>query len=188
MTRADYGHLSDEELVSKLKEGDAAALERIYDRYWKKLYQAAFGLFRDEQLCEDLVQEIFIRLWTKRGSLDIVSLRSYLYASVRNRTLNLIRSNRVQVDLSAVADELDLESSPEQRLYQDDIRQTIRNGVLELPDRCREIFLLSREELLTAPDIARRLGIAPKTVENQLTIALKRLRASLGQFLSLILL
>jgi RNA polymerase sigma-70 factor (ECF subfamily) len=95
---------------------------------------------------------------------------------------NVIRSGKVRADLFNHLEELFSNNGGEDLLSEKDINRLLDQGVAELPEKCRQIFIMSRKEHLSTKQIAERLGIAPKTVENQLTVALGRLRKTLGDF------
>ena len=173
----------DEQLLALLQGDDGAAFDQIYARYWSKLYLSAFHLLGDRQAAEDTVQEVLVSLWMRRSSLAIDSLSSFLYAAVRYQVFKVIRSGKIREDLFSQAPMLSVSNEAEGALAEKDIDRLLNKGVAGLPEKCRQIFLLSRKENLSTKEIARWLGIAPKTVENQLTIALQRLRTTLGDFL-----
>ena len=177
---------SDEMLLESLLKDDEHAFKLIYQRYSSGLYIAAYNLFRNKPLCEDLIQELFTDLWVKRKSLNIQSLKPYLYMSVKNRVLMTLRSGKAMLDESAL-EKLIADYATDSRLNIRELNDVLNKGIDSLPDRCREIFQLSRREHLTNKEIAERLNISIKTVENQMTIALRRLREQAGEFLAIII-
>ena len=177
--------LSDEKLIALIQENDLEAFERIYNKYWSKLYLSAYNILRDRQVSEDVTQEVLVNLWTKRANLRLTSLNAYLYTSVRYQVFNIIRSGKVRAGLFNHLEELFSNNGGEDILVENEINRLLEQGIAELPEKCRQIFILSRKEHLSTKDIAGRLGIAPKTVENQLTVALNRLRKTLGDFVCL---
>ncbi|WP_439698317.1 RNA polymerase sigma-70 factor [Mucilaginibacter sp. AW1-7] len=174
--------LTDERLIALIRENDLTAFEHIYNKYWSKLYLSAYNILRDRQVSEDVTQEVLVNLWLKRASLQLNSLNAYLYTSVRYQVFNVIRSGKVRADLFNHLEELFSNNGGEDLLSEKDINRLLDQGVAELPEKCRQIFIMSRKEHLSTKQIAERLGIAPKTVENQLTVALGRLRKTLGDF------
>lgn len=172
----------DDKLLEQMREDNHMAFERIYDKYASALYYSAYNLFRDRQTCEDLVQELFVDLWMKRNDLKIRTLKSYLYKAIRNRVLMLIRSGKACVCIDVLED-LAVQYPAEDHLTEKEINRIVDQEMSGLPDRCREVFRLSRKENLSHKEIAARLNISVKTVENQVTIALRRLRSALGDFL-----
>lgn len=174
--------MTDEDLIALIRENDLGAFERIYNKYWSKLYLSAYNIIRDRQVAEDVTQEVLVNLWMKRANLKLTSLNAYLYTSVRYQVFNVIRSGKVRADLFNRLEELFSHNGGEELLSEKDINRLLEQGVAELPEKCRQIFIMSRKEHLSTKEIAERLGIAPKTVENQLTVALNRLRKTLGDF------
>lgn len=178
---------SDQELVEFLKKDSEKTFKVIYQRYAPKLYYAAYNLLRNKEVCEDLVQELFTDLWVKRNQLEILQLKSYLYRSITNKALMVIRSGKVILSLETVEMLID-EYATDDRVIDKEMRANLDKGISSLPEKCREVFILSRNEQLTHKEIATHLNISVKTVENHLTKALKHLRASLGNFLLFIIL
>lgn len=182
----EYQMWPDTELLELLRLDDRKAFEMLYNKYSGKVYHVAYNLFRDKDVCEDLVQELFIDLWTKRNKLNISSLEWYLKVAIKNRVLMYIRTQKATLDLSAIA-MLTEKYSTDSKLMQNDISHLLEEGVERLPEKCRQIFTLSRNEYLSNKEIASRLNISVKTVENQMTIALRYLRTGLSDYLPLII-
>jgi RNA polymerase sigma-70 factor (family 1) len=182
MNSVDIQLLTDERLIALIRENDLTAFERIYNKYWSKLYLSAYNILRDRQVSEDVTQEVLVNLWMKRDNLQLNSLNAYLYTAVRYQVFNVIRSGKVRADLFNHLEELFSNNGGEDILSEKDINRLLDQGVAELPDKCRQIFIMSRKQHLSTKQIAEQLGIAPKTVENQLTVALGRLRKTLGDF------
>ncbi|WP_114936840.1 MULTISPECIES: RNA polymerase sigma-70 factor [Mucilaginibacter] len=174
--------MSDTVLISRLKADDEAALTMIYRRYWASLFKAAYNILKDRQACEDIIQELFIKLWDCRAEVQInVSLKAYLYASVRYGVYRQIRTgapvrNEIFDDLIERLHTPATHNSIEHKELLLQINQVIDT----LPEKCREVYKLSREECLSHKEIALQLNISTKTVENHLTKALRELRGSLS--------
>ncbi|MGE7773280.1 RNA polymerase sigma-70 factor [Chitinophaga sp. NPDC101104] len=176
-----YQTYTDSELLEHLKAGDRLAFEEIYRRYWRDMYRTAWLMLHDDAASTDIVQDIFVWCWEKRGLMAVSSLGGYLNMAVRYKVANYIRREKVRTGLFAEAEILQIpEPVQEMTLELKELRAIIAQFTEELPGRCRDIFYLSRFEYLSNKEIAARLGISEKTVENQLTIALKRLRTRLG--------
>jgi len=180
--------LTDAELLLLIQENKRDAFEQIYNRYWSKLYVAAFKILRDRQASQDAVQEVLVKLWLKRKENDIVNLNSYLHNAVRFQVFNQIRNGKVRTALFEEIAELSVVNDAEHRLLSIDFNRKLEGSIIQLPEKCRKIFLLSRMEQLSTKEIAQRLALSPKTVENQLTIALRRVRISFGKVLLLLML
>ncbi len=178
MPATDHPDTADEELLRLLKAGDETAFAVIYNRYFQRLYNYTYRMLKEPELCKDIVQETFVQIWHRRREQQIRSLGLYLHAVVRFQAYKAIRSQRIHEDIVMVLDHLAADYSVESRLTGKDMLNVFYEGVSRLPERCRSVFHLSRVEQLSNSDIAIRLSIAPKTVVNQLTIALQRLRVS----------
>jgi RNA polymerase sigma-70 factor (family 1) len=182
----DTASWSDDALAAMIRQGDAVAFEAVYNKYAAQLFHAANAILKDRQTSEDIVQDLFTNLWLKRQSLHILHLRSYLFTATRNNVLMTIRSGKIKVDIQEL-EALVTESTASTAIEAKELQQCIDRNVAELPEKCRTIFMLSREEKRSHKEIASQLKISSKTVENQMTIALKRLRSSLKDFLSFFL-
>jgi RNA polymerase sigma-70 factor (family 1) len=175
--------LKDTELIERLREDDDLTLKFIYKKYWSLLYSSAYNILQDQQVCEDIIQDIFISLWNKREQLEIkVSLKSYLFASVRYEVYRHIRYGAVREDIfDSVQERLHSPSEYGNLEYRELVSQ-INLVVENLSEKCKKVYKLSREEQLSHKEIASRLNISPKTVENHLNKALRKLRISLGLY------
>ncbi|BAV05685.1 RNA polymerase sigma-70 factor, ECF subfamily [Filimonas lacunae] len=173
--------VNDNVLLDRLANGDEHALNEIYLLYWQDLFMCAYNVLKDKAACEDIVQDLFLQLWQKRSTIQInISLRAYLYTAVRYNVFRQIRTGKVRSVLFEEAAERMAANTTEFIMAEKEMSKQVARVVAALPDKCREVYKLSREEQLTHKEIASRLNISTKTVENQLTIALKRVRASLN--------
>lgn len=170
-------NVSEEVLLTRFLNGDEAAFGIIFKKYSSALYASAYNLFRNQQACEDMVQELFIELWEKRETLKIRSLKSYLFVSIKNKALMAIRSGKVFLDESVLF-ALCSEYETDQKLIADELADILNSSINKLPLRCQTVFKLSRFEKLSNRQIAEKLNISVKTVESQMTIALSRLKSS----------
>ena len=187
-SNTDYTDCS---LIALLAQDDQQAFELLYTRHWPVLYQSAFFMLRDKDASKDIVQDIFTWLWEHRYTLQVQNVPLYLKAAVRFKVANYIRSGRIRSsffeDLAAYTPSGLLPGSEELAEVRE-LHAIIQQSVLQLPHKCQEIFRLSREEQLTNQQIAEKLGLSVKTVENQKTIALKRLRSGIEPYMVSILL
>jgi len=165
---------------------DQRAFEELFREYFPPLMAFARKILVDEDDAREVVQKVFINLWEKRKEIDIsTSLKSYLFTSVHNRSLNMIR-DRKKFSSDEVPDlggEWDVSSQIESMELEEKIRETIAS----LPEKCREIFELNRFDGLKYGEIAEKLGISVKTVENQMSKALKILREKLIRYMTILL-
>jgi RNA polymerase sigma-70 factor (family 1) len=174
--------LSDQEILTRIGDDDRAAFSELYNRYWQPLYQMAWNVLRDQESCMEVIQDVFVWLWDHRSALQIKSPPVYLRAAVKYKIIDVLRSNKARELCFVNLEDLD----PAHLLFDDDplelkeLKAVIVQLSAELPERARLIFELSRNEQLSNREIAEKLGISEKTVENQITIALKKLRIAMG--------
>jgi len=178
--------ISDEKLLDLMKKGDSASFNILFDRYWEKLYSTVFSVCSDREVCSEVVHDIFLNLWIKREKLQIESFRAYIHASARYHVYRHVKNARRQ----SLEYREDLEFSSrvsmndgELNIHYQDLEKSVERELQELPRRCQEIFTLSRREQLSNDEIATRLDISKRSVENQLTHALRHLRLSIRHFL-----
>ena len=169
-------------LVHNLSKGNLLAFNTLYKEYSGRLYRFAFGYLKSEAEAEELVQEVFTIIWEKRADLkEELSFKSFLFTIA----FNIIRKHfRTKAYLSeyfktGISDDLDMQTS--QKITYDSLYQYITELVNQLPERRKEIFIKSRFEGLSIKEIAEELKISHKTVENQLTDALKFIRTNLNR-------
>lgn len=175
----------EQQLLSALRFGNEGALRQIFDRHYPLLLSDIYRLIPDESTCQDLAQELFVDFWNKRESLDIhTSLRAYLRRAAVNKSLNYLKANRrIQFDDTDDLGHLADDSVRETQLknIQETLEDALHLAINGLPEKCRIVFNLSRFEQLTHREIAEKLGISVKTIENQITKAMKTLRDALAQ-------
>jgi RNA polymerase sigma-70 factor (ECF subfamily) len=165
------------------------AFENLFRTEFKGLCFFAMKYVKDYETAREIVQDSFIRLWEKRDIIDTSkSVKSYLTTSIHNKCLNYLRDNRkfdnnlLQFEqLSEVSD-----GKTSDFLVEKELRKSIETAIDELPEKCREVFLLSRNENLKYHEIAVQLEISVKTVETQMSKALQHLRLRLSGFMSLL--
>lgn len=169
-------------LIASLRQGHDFAYNQIIDTFYRELCLYATQLSRDAYRSEDIVQNVIIRLWEKRKSLHPnLNLKSYLYRSVYNEFVDQYRKEMATTALEKkYLEELDRYMETDQEKMEDLIR-LVRNEIEQLPDKCKETFLLSRSEGLTYGEIATYMNVSVKTVETQMTKAFSLLRKTLGE-------
>ncbi len=181
--------LTDEELLSLLKQRDMAAFTEIYNRYWKLLFNAAYHASNNREESLDICQTLFIWLWENSHVIVLkTTLKGYLYTAVKYKVANMIRNGKIRECLIDDLEAIDPRRYKENELELKELKNFISRLIDELPERCREVFLLSRDEQFSHKEIADQLGIAEKTVDEQISRALKRLRLPLGKLASIFLL
>ncbi len=176
--------VTDIELWIAIREGNEAAFKKLYDRYWPTIYSTAWSYLNDKQACTEIVQSIFLGIWMRRHELKIGAFYPYLKAAARYQVYKRLQKKGelkiLYMDSILDADGKVALNEGEFDINYRELQDSVDLQLQQLPQRCREIFLLSRKEHLSITEIAQRLGISKRTVENQLTNALQHLRHSLG--------
>jgi RNA polymerase sigma-70 factor (ECF subfamily) len=184
---ADYNTYTDEDLTDLLKSNDHAAYEKIYQRYWLVLYRHARKMLQDEEEARDVVQDVFVTLWSKREELTLnTSLSAYLYVAVRNKILNLFKRSKIE---NNHMDSLKVfinkgENITDHLLREKNLSEIIEQEIALLPLRMRQVFELKRKSNLSYKEIAEEMTISDLTVKTQMNKAIKILRLRLGSVLS----
>jgi RNA polymerase sigma-70 factor (ECF subfamily) len=164
--------------------------DRIYVHYFARLHRFAKEYVMSDEDAENIVQDVFTMLWEKRRSLNIhISLTAYLFSLVKNKCIDLLRR---KVVVEEYKQELHMKLSSLEDLNRafssdEDIEKFLNDAIDKLPKRCRDIFIMSRIEGKKYREIADELSISVNTVENQMSIALKKLRIELKDYLPLLL-
>lgn len=165
---------------------DQQNFEELFKTYFAALMAFSRKILGDEDDAREVVHQVFINLWERRDKIDLsTSMKSYLFTAVNNRSLNMIR-DRKKFSSEEVPDQagtLDVSAELESM----ELEEKIRAAINTLPERCRVIFELNRFDGLSYGEIAKQLDISVKTVENQMTKALKTLREQLAKYLTLLL-
>lgn len=173
-------------LFNLMKQGNELAFQKIYSSYWEKLFAYTYNRLHIREASEEVVQDVFFSLWSKRQSITITSsLSAYLYGATKHRLLNELRSAKIRKaytsDYASFVKDLYDNSNVELQEVKE-LEHSIEARISKLPKQCQTVFRLSRQEHISNPGIAERLNISTKTVENYLTQALKHIRTSLGGF------
>lgn len=173
--------------ITRLEE---KAFEEAFKTHFKRLYAYAFTIVKEEMAAEEMVQQVFFKIWEKKGLVDIrTSITAYLYRSVYHESLNYLKHQKVKAAYqSHVARESKNHSdNAGSKLQLSELEQKLNIALNELPEQCRAIFQMSRFEELKYQEIADRLGLSVKTVENQMGKALRILRTKLIDYLPLVI-
>ena len=164
-----------------MKEGDDGAFKSLYDRYWEQLYLKACRRV-DKEAAKDLVQEVMTTLWRRRNDIftfEDGEIARYLFTAIKYRVITHYAYSAEEIRNSAIFEILD-DQAPAYSLETRELTEFIESEIARLPARMQQVFRMSREEDLSITDIARQLNLSEQTVKNQLTEALKRLRASIS--------
>jgi len=155
-------------------------LEATFKKYYSPLCNYAYSFIPISDICEDIVQEVFIKIWDKNLIIK-TSISSYLYTAVKNSCLNQIRTNfrKSIISIEEIEDPIDNPFDLEKEDNLQIIKEKVANAIDDLPPRCREIFILRRNQQMSYDEISEALDISKKTIENHMNTAIKKLRASL---------
>ena len=172
---------SDDILLLKLiKQGDQIAFRHLFYQYADSLERFITYYIHDREKSQDLVLDIFTYIWENRQNFEIkLTLKAYLFQAASNKSFTYIRDKKIPVYLEEM-EGMEIVQNYDSELELQELHHLIEEAVSLLPDKCREIFRKSREENLTNKEIAGQLHISEKTVEGQITIALKKIRIHLG--------
>lgn len=156
--------------------------ESLFKDLYAQLYRYASGILSDDMQAEEVVQDVFLKLWQQREQISIeINVQSYLYRAVHNHCMNILNHRKVKEKylVHARSRTAQYAISPAESIYANELKANIVSAMAKIPEKCRAVFHLSRQEELSYREIAERLGISVKTVENQISKALRILREEL---------
>jgi RNA polymerase sigma-70 factor (ECF subfamily) len=188
----EHGYFSmdvqDEQIASLLVVRDEGVFEQVFKTHYKNLYAYALTILKEEHEADEVVQQVFFKLWERSEKLHVSGpLAAYLYRAVHNESLNFLKHQKVkETHRLHVAYAMKNNTQQPQALSKE-LEQKFREALNALPEQCRTVFQLSRFEDMKYREIADKLQISVKTVENHMGKALKILRTQLVDFLSLLI-
>ncbi len=161
---------------------DKKLFEQIYKEHYAGVLHFATAWLGVQADAHEVVQEVFISVWEKGDELNWkIGLKSYLYRSVKNRCFNLNRDRKISFDIENQKEQIQSSgTSPDQGLLNEDLNARIKWAIGSLPPRCRQVFLLKRREGFSQKEIAELMDISEKTVENQMSKAMKILKEKIN--------
>lgn len=170
----------DAELLAQLNEGNRRAYDILYEKYWKKVFNAAYKRLNDKELAQDVAQDVFVQLWIRGTKAPIENLPAYLFVAARNGVFKRMEKEGRYTDMPDTIDQLEnpLDRADSNVLHQEFL-SAFNQLVEALPAQQRIIFKLRFNESLSSQEIADKLQISPKTVRNQIGKALATLRTEL---------
>ena len=176
------------ELLQQLKADNKQALKGIFDEYYNTVFHAVYRIVSDRNTAEDLSQDVFMRLWEKRHQITINGpIGAYIRRMAINEGLGYLRKHK-KYGIEEIQDQHSPLTTSGEDVYMDsELEQQIQAAIATLPPRCKAVFILSRFEELSYKEIGEKLDISPKTVENQISKALKILRTALKGYLTFLL-
>ncbi|SHN36420.1 RNA polymerase sigma-70 factor [Mucilaginibacter sp. OK098] len=182
---------SEPELIKLVIQGSEMAFERFFKTYYESLQAYAYVMLQDEVVAEEMVQQVFYKLWEKKSLLNIhTSIKAFLYRSVYNECLNYLKHQKHKLayeNHSQYAAAQTYQERTDDLLALSELQNRLQKAINELPEQCRNIFYMNRMEELKYREIADQLGLSIKTVEAQISKALKILRKKLVDFIPVII-
>lgn len=184
----EYRQLGDTLLVKLISKSDQGAFREIYRRYWKVLLITAIRKLGSQESAEELVQDIFVDIWSRREQVHIEDIKRYLFSAVKYKVLNCIKARLLREQHECTADTA-YQSDPCQHTDNDlayhDLYNAIEAGLVLLPEKSRIIFKLNRLENRSVREVAQLLNLPERTVEYHITQSLRLLRKHLREFVAL---
>jgi RNA polymerase sigma-70 factor (ECF subfamily) len=177
-------------IYEEMKKGKEYAFDYFFNYYYPGLCVFAQKIVAlPEQQAKDIVQDVFVKFWNDRERLDIrTAIRSYLFVSVRNRCMDVLRKKNRSIQMKEISDGHEVADESFETYILSELENLFNRSLGKLPERCREVFELSRLHGLKNREIAEKLNLSEKTVENQMTKALRVLREELKDYLPLLVL
>ena len=179
-----------EDLLVSVSENDDYAFRVFYDLYYRSVFRFTYYFLRNKEACGEVVSNVFVAVWKSRVSLRRISnIDAYLYVVARNESNRYLRECQAQRRCLSLEDipisVLDLNSpphdgeAPDSRLLESEVEELVRRLINDLPERCRTVFLLNRQEGLSSREIAEALSLSESTVRVQIKIAVDRIVAGI---------
>lgn len=185
--------MTEQDFFAGINKSDISVFEWLYSEYYVALMIYARNFVRDEKASEEIVQDIFLKLWESREKIEIIgSLRCYLFAAVKNHCLDYLKHKQIvhryneqytKQLRNAEYFYLFTQESGESAMIANELETHIREAIGSLPEQCRKIFLMNRFENLKYHEISEKLGVTVNTVQKQISIALEKLRDKLSKYL-----
>ena len=188
MISSEHSHLSNDSLLLlQIGQSNKQAFNALYEKYWEKLYSDAYRRLKDDAQAKDIVQDIFTHLWLNRETLHIDNLPAYLSTAVRNKVIKTTARQNLTHPFFTILDTIaEKKHLADADLLWKEFFRSYETLLASLPPKRQAIFRLHFHEDLPTKEIAERMGLSRKTVQNQLGKAIEKLRVSLLQLLSLL--
>ena len=168
-----------------MKAGDRESFNQVFRRYYSPMVRFCIRYVADSDLASEIVQDLFVKLWSNREKISFnTSFESYMLTSVRNSAITFINKERshAEANLRVFSEESD-NTDPSETLQSNNLEESYRKILKDMPEKRREVFLASRYDGLKYSEIAEKLGISQKTVEAQMSVAIKQLKDGLKAYL-----
>lgn len=176
--------ISDNEIIKKIRQGDIKQFELLFRSCYVSLVKYAKSFVKDHDTAEEIVQDLFVKIWSERDKIKIkTTLKGYLFRAVHNKCLHLLKHKKVveKHEKEIIQDKKTYAGKTSELVQYNDLRTAVAGIMERLPERCGKIFCMNRFEGMTYTDIALRLGISVKTVEADMSKALKEFRKALKE-------
>ena len=158
--------------------------EKIYDQYFERLYRYAFSITKSKDLAEDVVEEVFLNIWTRQNKNLIIELDAYLHVSVKHIAIKTLSNNQDKILYGKHEESLDVTDliDPESLLLADELRNIIQEAVRDLPPHCSLVYDMLKNRGMSYEEVSRELGVSKKTVENHICKALTKIKDRLSKY------
>lgn len=176
--------INESELLSKVAEGDQRAFRTLYDAYYNRIYAFALHLLKSGHLAEEVVQETFLKFWEQGYNLNkIINLESYLIASTRNRSLDMLRRIKLEIntDLKRVKEWSEGHNDTEESIILNDTMRILQDAIDLLPPQQKLVYQLCQQEGLRYEEVANKLNLSTLTVQSYMKLALRNVRKHMVQ-------
>jgi RNA polymerase sigma-70 factor (family 1) len=168
-----------ENLNQRLFEGDEYAMQEIFEIFWEPLFSKAYNILKNEDDAKDIVQTVFIDIWKRRKEKIILNLKAYLSNAVKYQVFKKMHHAKITQNHIERFEEIVFYDYLDELIHSNEIVDNLNATIEKLPEKCKEVFKLSRFEDLSNKEISEKLDISIKTVENHITKALRNLRTDL---------
>jgi RNA polymerase sigma-70 factor, ECF subfamily len=185
-------NLREQELIAGLQKGDKSTFDFLFRSYYPGLCTHAKSYLRSMEIAQEIVQEVYVKLWEKHNKIFIhTSIRAYLFQSVFNNCMNYIKGiqsssfKHVDVEDASIRNELmsmDLADAEFSRIFSEDIEKDLESAISDLPDQCREIFIMCRTDNLSYKEISDLLKVSRSTVKTQMSRAMTRILKQMEKY------
>jgi len=172
-------------LLNKVSKGDLTAYHILFKRYFSDMCNFLLLYLHSRDICEEIALDIFAWLWEKRDSIEIkTSVRNFIFSAAKNKAITRYRKEQLHIFSSLSDSEFGIpdERHGELILENRELREMIQKAIDDLPEKSKQVYLMAWEENLSYKEIALKLDLSPKTVENHIGIALRKLRESLKPY------
>lgn len=170
---------NDKELLEQITRGNSKAFKVLHDMHASNMFLYAFHVIKNKEVCEDIIQNIFINIWSKRKEVKIINIKSYLFRAVKYQIFNYFRNQKFTKEDITRMNIVDVSIDASKKMEYHELEKAIHNSVIKLPKRCKEIFELSRYQYKSNKEISEELEISLQAVKNQISKALAFIKKDL---------